>query len=106
MLTGNGMDAPAPSPLTAYGADADSGSHAPSAMMNAPTMLPVTPPLPGLTEHGGMVPPEQQYQAAAARGDRYGRRLLDRRPARGRIRAAARRGGPKHVAGDEGLAQS
>jgi len=64
MLTGNGMDATAPSPLTAYGADADSGSHAPSAMMNAPTMLPVTPPLPGLTEHGGVVPPEQQYQAA------------------------------------------
>lgn len=56
------MDAPAPSPLTAYGADPE--SHAPSAMMNAPTMLPVTPPAPGLTVHGGLVPADDQYRAA------------------------------------------
>jgi len=56
------MDAPSPSPLTAY--DVDPGSHAPSAMMNAPTVLPVTPPLPGLTVHGGMAQPDDQYRAA------------------------------------------
>lgn len=58
----NSMDETAPSPLSAYGDDP--GSHAPSAMVNAPTMLPVTPPQPGLTEHGGVVPQNEQYRAA------------------------------------------
>lgn len=56
------MDGAAPSPLTAYGADP--GSHAPSSMMNAPTLLPVTPPFPYLTEHGGLAQADDQYRAA------------------------------------------
>lgn len=55
------MDGLAPAPV---GVDPDPDSHAPSAMMNAPTMLPVTPPLPGLTVHGGLAQPEAEYRAA------------------------------------------
>ncbi len=69
MLGLNSMEVTAPFPLNAYGDDP--GSHAPAAMMNAPTMLPVTPPLPGLTEHGGVIQPEEQYRAAR-RGAGFG----------------------------------